>query len=81
VIASLIAVVAGLALSAVSVRRATFDRFLGPSLRMQYKVQSRLPAVFHQSENGFVPTARLVAIVLGVLLIALGLTGIIAITV
>jgi hypothetical protein len=79
VIGSLVALVAGGALLGVSVRKQTFMRFLGPTLRAQYKVQRRLPNLVKQSEDSFFNTSRVLMIICGALLLGVGVAGLIAV--
>lgn len=77
-IASLVSLIAGAALFGVSLRRPVFVRLLGPGLSVQFRVQRRLPKHGGSSEASFINTARVVAIVLGAVLIVLGIGGLIA---
>jgi hypothetical protein len=76
-IGSLVALVAGGTLLGISVKRQFFMRVMGPVLSAQYKVQRWLPNVVEYSEKAHFNTARLIAIALGVLLVALGLVSLI----
>jgi hypothetical protein len=75
VIGSLVALVAGGALFGVSLKRRIFVRVMGPTLNTQYRFQRRLPKAIEYSEKSHLTTARMIAIVLGGLLVVAGLAG------
>jgi hypothetical protein len=78
VIASLVSLVAGVALVGVSFKKELFVKIVGPALSAQYRVQRRLPNLVEYSERTHISTARVIAIGIGVLLIVLGLVGLLA---
>lgn len=79
-IGSCVALVAGSMLLGVSLKRHAFARVIGPALSAQYRFQRRLPNLIEQTERSYFNTARVIAIVLGALLVVLGLVGLVAIT-
>jgi len=78
-IGSFVALVAGGALLGVSLKRHVFVRLLVRALSAQYRFQRRLPNLIEFSERSFFDTARVVAIVLGGLMLVLGLVGVVVI--
>jgi hypothetical protein len=77
--ASVLALLSGALLLAVAAPRRLFHRVFGPAIAAQHKLQSRLPNLVRPTLATDMAIARMILLVTGVMLVALGVVSLISV--